>query len=94
VAEEGGPKEIRALRHLTIAKYGRDNEFQRREDRLKRQVALSQPFDDDGIREYILRLDPEGSAALEAAIGPLAAPAPAPRKGRICGRRASAGVTR
>ena len=32
-------------------------------------VALSQPFDDDGMAEYRLRLDPEGSAVLEGDAG-------------------------
>ena len=64
LAEGQGPREIRALRPALIAKYGHLGEFQRREDRLKHGTALSQPFDDDGIREYRLRLDPEGSAVL------------------------------
>jgi len=41
-------------------------------------MVLSQPWDDgDGIFEYRLRLDVEGKAVLEAALGPLAAPRPA-----------------
>ncbi|HEX8970497.1 DUF222 domain-containing protein, partial [Oryzihumus sp.] len=31
---------------------------------------------DDGMVEYLLRLDPEGASVLEAAIGPLSAPNP------------------
>ena len=64
-----------------IAKYGRLGEFQRREDRLKHGTALSQPYDDDGMAEYRLRLDPEGSAVLEAILGPLAAPQPCTEHG-------------
>ena len=64
-----------------IAKYGHLGEFQRREDRLKHGTALSQPFDDDGMAEYRLRLDPEGSAVLEAILGPLAAPQPSTEHG-------------
>jgi hypothetical protein len=40
-------------------------------------VALSQPYVDEmGVAEYRLTLDPEGRAALEAALGPLSAPRP------------------
>ena len=81
LAEGQGPREIRALRPALIARYGRLGEFQRREDRLKHGVALSQPFDDDGMAEYRLRLDPEGSAVLEAILGPLAAPQPSTEHG-------------
>ena len=79
LAEGQGPRQIRALRPALIAKYGHLGEFQRREDRLKHGTALSQPFDDDGMAEYRLRLDPEGSAVLEAILGPLAAPQPSHR---------------
>ena len=81
LAESDGPREIRALRPRFIAKYGRLGEFQRREDRLKHGRSLSQPYDDDGMAEYRLRLDPEGSAVLEAILGPLAAPQPSTEHG-------------
>ena len=81
LAEGQGPRQIRALRPALIAKYGHLGEFQRREDRLKHGTALSQPFDDDGMAEYRLRLDPEGSAVLEAILGPLAAPQPSTEHG-------------
>src|SRR4051794_28620391 len=76
IAESDGPREIRALRTQVIAKYGRRAEFQRREDLLKHGRSLSQPYADDGMAEYRLRLDPEGQAVLEAILGPLAAPQP------------------
>ena len=90
-----GPREIRALRPALIAKYGHLGEFQRREDRLKHGRSLSQPYDDDGMAEYRLRLDPEGSAVLEAILGPLAAPQPSHRA-RVghCAPATSAGPTR
>jgi hypothetical protein len=44
-----GAKERRALRDQLIATYRRQEEFQIRHDQLKAGVALSQPFDDDGI---------------------------------------------
>ena len=95
LAEAHGPREIRALRPALIAKYGRLGEFQRREDRLKHGTSLSQPYDDDGMAEYRLRLDPEGSAVLEAILGPLAAPQPSHRA-RLghCGPATSGGPTR
>ncbi len=81
LAEGQGPREIRALRPALIAKYGHLGEFQRREDRLKHGTSLSQPYEDDGMAEYRLRLDPEGSAVLEAILGPLAAPQPSTEHG-------------
>ena len=56
-------------------------EFQRREDLLKAGRSLSQPYADDGMSEYRLRLDPEGQAVLEAILGPLAAPQPSTEAG-------------
>jgi hypothetical protein len=76
IATNHGPREIRALRDLLITTYGHEGEFQRRADKLKEGVSLSQPVDDDGIAEYRLRLDPEGKEVLEAILGPLAAPQP------------------
>src|SRR3954466_8816717 len=76
IAQSDGPREIRALRPQVIARYGRLAEFQRREDLLKQGRSLSQPYADDGMAEYRLRLDPEGQAVLEAGLGPLAAPQP------------------
>jgi len=76
VAGESGPQDIRGLRERIIATYGREPEFQVRQDRLKHGVSLSRGRADDGMVEYLLRLDPEGASVLEAAIGPLSAPNP------------------
>src|SRR4051812_45381297 len=81
IAESDGPREIRALRPQVIARYGRLAEFQRREDLLRHGRSLSQPYADDGMAEYRLRLDPEGQAVLEAILGPLAAPQPSSEAG-------------
>src|SRR6476469_2546025 len=81
LAEGQGPREIRALRPALIAKYGHLGEFQRREDRLKHGTSMSQPHEDDGMAEYRLRRDPEGSAVLEAIRGPLTAPQPSTEHG-------------
>ena len=78
IATDHGPREIRALRDALIATYGGQEEFQARHDQLKHGVSLSQPFDDDGMAQYRLRLDPEGSQVLEAILGPLSAPRPTP----------------
>jgi hypothetical protein len=105
VATDHGPSEIRGLRDRLIAVHGHEGEFQRRQDMLKAGVSLSQPFDDDGMAEYRLRLDPEGKEVLEAMLGPLSAPRPTPacadlrssdqRRGdalvQICRRAAAAG---
>ena len=105
VATDHGPAEIRGLRDKLIAAHGHEGEFQRRADQLKGGVSLSQPFDDDGMAEYRLRLDPEGKEVLEAMLGPLSAPKPTPtcpdlrscdqRRGEalveICRRAAAAG---
>ena len=106
VATDHGPNEIRGLRDALIAAHGREGEFQRRQDQLKDHVSLSQPFDDDGMAQYLLRLDPEGKEVLEAMLGPLSAPNPTPdcpdlrssdqRRGdalvAICRRAAAAGA--
>src|SRR3954451_3385937 len=81
IAESDGPREIRALRPQVIARYGRLAEFQRREDLLKQGRSLSQPYADDGMAVYRLRLNPEGQAVLEAILGPLAAPQPSSETG-------------
>jgi hypothetical protein len=60
LAESDGPRQIQALRPALIAKYGHLGEFQRREDRLRHGRSLSQPYADDGMLDYHLRLDPEG----------------------------------
>jgi len=106
VATDHGPNEIRGLRDALIAAHGHEGEFQRRQDQLKDHVSLSAPFDDDGMAEYRLRLDPEGKEVLEAMLGTLSAPTPTPtcpdlrssdqRRGdalvAICRRAAAAGT--
>jgi hypothetical protein len=105
IATDHGPQQIRGLRDMLIATYGKEEEFQDHHDRLKAGVSLSQPYDDDGMAVYRLRLDPEGSQVLEAILGPLSAPRPTPecpdlrscdqRRGQalveICRRAAAAG---
>ena len=52
VATDHGPAQIRGLRDALIAAHGQEGEFQRRADKVKCGVSLSQPFDDDGMAEY------------------------------------------
>jgi len=78
LASEHGPREIRALRPRLMAAYGRAGLLDRDQSRAKMLVSLSQPLDGgDGLFDYRLRLDVEGMAVVEAALGPLAAPRPA-----------------
>src|SRR5918994_7812539 len=75
MAVEHGPRGCRMLRPRLLAQYGLDGELQQEQDIAKRFVALSQrSVDALGLAEYRLTLDPEGRAALEAALGPLSAP--------------------
>jgi hypothetical protein len=72
-----GPRGCRLVRPSLLARYGHDGQLQLEQDHAKRFVSLSQPIEDGtGIAEYRLSLDPEGKAALEAALGPLSAPRP------------------
>ena len=65
------------VRPALLARYGWDGELQLEQDVARRFVALSQPVDGAvGVFEYRLVLDPEASAVLEAALGPLSAPRP------------------
>lgn len=74
VATSGGPHEIRTLRKRIIAEFGREGSFQSLQDRARRHRGLSRGWEDDGLRTYLLKLDPEAAAAFEAALDPLSAP--------------------
>jgi hypothetical protein len=77
MAERHGPRGCRLVRPRLLAQYGHDDVLQRDQDAAKRFISLSQPREaGSGIFEYALTLDPEGMCALEAAIGPMAAPKP------------------
>ena len=74
---QDGPRAIRALRPALLAAYGRPGELDGDQDRVKALVSLSQAMGGgDGLFDYALRLDVEGKAVLEAALGPLSAPRP------------------
>jgi Domain of unknown function (DUF222) len=76
LGETCGRREILALRQHLLAEYAPGGELQADHDAATRLRGLSQPFQDDGTFQYRLVLDAEGSCALEAALGPLAAPRP------------------
>jgi len=77
MAVQHGPQGCRMLRPALLAKYGHDGQLQSCQDVGRRFIALSQPHDSGaGVFEYRLALDVEGKAVLEAALGPLSAPAP------------------
>ncbi len=78
VGAEQGSGAVRELRELLLTRYGRDGAFQDEQDSRRRFVNLSPAREDSGIFHYELTVDAEGRAVLEAAIGPLSAPAPGP----------------
>ncbi len=72
-----GPTQLRKLRPRLIAEFGRAGKFDDLQARLASAARLSMPVVESGdLTEYQLVMTPEQAAALEAAIGPLSAPAP------------------
>ncbi|HQV83067.1 MAG TPA: HNH endonuclease [Ornithinibacter sp.] len=72
-----GPGMLRRLRPRLLAEYGAPGVFDDLQERLASAARLSAPFVESGdLTEYQLVMTPEQAAALEAAIGPLSAPAP------------------
>ena len=72
-----GPTLMRRLRPRLLAEHGRPGLFDDLQDRLASAARLSSPFVESGdLTQYQLAVTPEQAAALEAAIGPLSAPAP------------------
>ncbi len=72
-----GPSMMRRLRPRLLAEYGLPGELDDLQERLASGARLSAPFVESGdLTEYQLLMTPEQAAALEAAIGPLSAPAP------------------
>jgi uncharacterized protein DUF222 len=72
-----GAGQMRRLRPALLAEYGVQGEFDDLQERLVSVARLSQPLVASGdVTEYQLVVTPEQAAVLEAAIGPLSAPAP------------------
>ncbi|MBR7741990.1 DUF222 domain-containing protein [Phycicoccus sp. BSK3Z-2] len=72
-----GPSVMRRLRPRLLAEHGLPGELDGLQERLASGALLSAPVVESGdLTEYRLLMTPEQSAVLEAAIGPLSAPAP------------------
>ncbi len=75
VGADCGPSGVRRLKQELLARYGQDGEFDRHQQRCRRQIDLSAGRETSpGVWDYQLTFDNEGRAVLEAAIGPLSAP--------------------
>ncbi|MBR7743558.1 DUF222 domain-containing protein [Phycicoccus sp. BSK3Z-2] len=82
LAAEWGPTVMRGLRPRLVAEYGHVGAVDDLQHRLAQAARLSAPRVESGdLTEYQLWMAPEQAAALEAAIGPLSAPAPNPETG-------------
>ncbi|KGN40325.1 HNH endonuclease signature motif containing protein [Knoellia aerolata] len=77
LGERHDARTVRQLREHLLATHGLEGDFDDSEDRARRGQSLSAGREvAPGLFEYLLRISREGRAALEAAIGPLSAPAP------------------
>ncbi len=77
VAAAEGPRGIAAVAPELLRRFGRPGDLQAEQDALAARVALSRPVPDGrGTVRYELTADALTRAVLEAAIGPLSAPAP------------------
>ncbi len=77
LGREWGPGLMRRLRPRLLAEHGLPGVLDDLQERLAPAARLSSPFVESGdLTEYQLLMTPEQAAALEAAIGPLSAPAP------------------
>ena len=77
-----GVRDVKRVRIRLLAQHGLDGEHDDAHRRLRTAAHLSQPAVSEGdITEYRMGLTPEQSAALEAALGPLAKPVPDPATG-------------
>ena len=75
VGAECGPSGVRKLKQELLARYGQDGEFEKHQQRCRRQIDLSGGREaSPGVWNYRLTTDNEGRSVLEAAIGPLSAP--------------------
>jgi hypothetical protein len=82
LAERWGPTMMRRLRPRLLAEFGQQGVIDDLHERLTAAARLSAPLVESGdLTEYQLLMTPEQAAALEAAIGPLSAPAPNPETG-------------
>lgn len=79
VGSRFGSRAVRELRARIVAEHGIPGEFDAAQEAAAGLVALSLPVGDElGMFSYRLLTDAFGKAVLEAAIGPLSKPVPAP----------------
>ncbi|MBM6401376.1 HNH endonuclease signature motif containing protein [Phycicoccus sonneratiae] len=77
LAQEHGTTLMRRLRPRLMADHGHHGALDDLQQRLRGAARLSMPHVESGdLTEYQLWMTPEQAATLEAAIGPLSAPAP------------------
>lgn len=82
LGEHCDTRTVRRLREELLARYGIDGDFEDTEDRARHGQCLTLGREiAPGLWEFVLRLTREGRATLEAAIGPLSAPAPTDEHG-------------
>jgi len=78
LGERHDARTVRRLREELLAKHGAEGTFEDSEERAARGASLAAGKEvGPGLWEYLLRVSRSGRATLEAAIGPLSAPAPA-----------------
>ncbi len=82
LAQQWGPSLMRRLRPRLLADHGHHGALDDLQHRLTAAARLSMPHLESGdLTEYQLWMTPDQAATLEAAIGPLTAPAPNPETG-------------
>ena len=80
VAADARPKQLRQLGTWLVGKFG-GAAVQVQQDRLARLSSLTKASLGNGLTRYVMDLDPELSAVLDAAIDPLAKPEPCTETG-------------
>lgn len=77
LGKQWGVGQMRRVRPRLVAQFGTPGAFDDLQSRLAPAACLSAPVVASGdVTEYQLRMTPEQAVAMEAAIGPLSAPAP------------------
>ena len=84
IGVEHGPAAVEALRARLLADHGHPGEFDNAHQDLARAAFITQPDVSSGdLTEYRMGLTPTQAALLEAALGPLSAPAPNEETGEL-----------
>ena len=80
VAADAGPRQLRRLGTWLVGRFSGDA-LQVSQDRLRRLNAMSRTALGNGMTRYLLDLDPDAAAALDAVIDPLSRPQPCAETG-------------